>query len=86
MTNLLQVSSAMGRAMEEINRSAMVEAVEPVLKAMIESKELSKDQALAAIAACAEGYAFPTNLDTNPPVAGNAPQTQAEALIERLGL
>jgi ectoine hydroxylase-related dioxygenase (phytanoyl-CoA dioxygenase family) len=30
------------------------------------------------IAACAEGYAFPTNLDRDQPVDGMAPQTQAE--------
>jgi ectoine hydroxylase-related dioxygenase (phytanoyl-CoA dioxygenase family) len=30
------------------------------------------------VAACAEGYAFPTNLDRDQPVGGMAPQTQAE--------
>jgi hypothetical protein len=33
-----------------------------------------------AIAACAEGYAFPTNLDLDQPVDGLAPMTQAEIL------
>jgi hypothetical protein len=39
------------------------------------------------VAAAAEGYAFPTNLDRDPPVGGLAPPAQAEvvrrALTER---
>jgi hypothetical protein len=31
----------------------------------------------AFIASTAEGYAFPTNLDRDPPVGGLAPETQA---------
>jgi hypothetical protein len=33
------------------------------------------------VAACAEGYAFPTNLDLDQPVDGLAPPTQAEILL-----
>ena len=36
----------------------------------------------AAISACSEGYSFPTNLDTDPPIDGLAPETQA-ALFRR---
>lgn len=32
------------------------------------------------MAASAEGYAFPTNLDRDQPIGGLAPQTQAELL------
>jgi hypothetical protein len=32
------------------------------------------------IAACAEGYSFPTNLDLDQPVGGLAPPTQADIL------
>ena len=35
------------------------------------------------IAACAEGYAFPTNLDRDPPLGGLAPQTQAQLMRRR---
>ena len=39
------------------------------------------------VAAAAEGYAFPTNLDRDQPIGGLAPETQAElvwrALAER---
>ena len=37
-----------------------------------------------AIAACAEGYAFPTNLDRNPPIGGLAPQTQQQLMKKAL--
>ena len=73
MANLLQVSSAFGRAMESINRVAMCKALYPVIAGV----GLSPAQGRAAIAACAEGYSFPTNLDLDPPVGGLAPQTQA---------
>ncbi|HEX6418151.1 MAG TPA: hypothetical protein VFZ77_06635, partial [Acidimicrobiales bacterium] len=36
------------------------------------------------IAASAEGYPFPTNLDSDPPVAGLAPPTQADTLRRAL--
>ena len=36
------------------------------------------------IAASAEGYAFPTNLDLDQPVDGLAPQTQAELVWQAL--
>ena len=36
----------------------------------------------AAIASMAEGYSFPTNLDTDSPVAGLAPQSQAALMHE----
>jgi len=73
MANLLQVSSAFGRAMESIDRVAMCKALYPV----IAGAGLTPAQKHAAIAACAEGYSFPTNLDLDPPVGGLAPQTQA---------
>ncbi|MEO1363191.1 MAG: phytanoyl-CoA dioxygenase, partial [Pseudomonadota bacterium] len=37
---------------------------------------------VAAIAAAAEGYPFPTNLDTDPPVGGLAPESD-QALLQR---
>ncbi|WP_424990968.1 phytanoyl-CoA dioxygenase family protein [Fluviibacterium sp. S390] len=74
MANLLQVSSPFGRAMEAIDRDKMCRAVYPVLGA------LGQSEAHAVIAATAEGYAFPTNLDTDPPLDGNAPETQADIL------
>lgn len=70
--NLLQVSSAFGRAMESVDRARVCRAVYPHLRPGHEH----------AIAAAAEGYAFPTNLDRDPPVDGLAPPTQAD-LVRR---
>ena len=75
--NLLQVSSAFGRAMETVDRDRMCRLVFP--HAVRASAEGSLTQAglTAAIAATAEGYSFPTNLDRDPPSNGLAPETQA---------
>ena len=81
MANLLQVSSAFGRAMESVDRVAMVAALFPVLA---ERKAAGAPEALLrnVVAASAEGYAFPTNLDQDQPVYGLVPETQA-ALVWR---
>ena len=80
MVNLLQVSSAFGRAMEAVDRRAMSQALYPALRALRQDKRLDALELDAAVAACAEGYSFPTNLDTDPPLGGNAPETQADIL------
>jgi len=80
MANLLQVSSAFGRAMESVNRLEMCRKLYPALAEL--GSDLPDADRRAAIAACAEGYSFPTNLDTDPPAGGLAPETQA-ALMER---
>ncbi|MDJ0014433.1 phytanoyl-CoA dioxygenase family protein [Rhodococcus erythropolis] len=80
MANLLQVSSAFGRALGTIDREALVNAIYPALLALSES---GSDEAVrCAVAASAEGYAFPTNLDRERPIDGLAPQTQAELVTE----
>jgi ectoine hydroxylase-related dioxygenase (phytanoyl-CoA dioxygenase family) len=84
VANLLQVSSAFGRAMETVNRERMSAALYPALKAMLADGQLSSAQAACAIASCAEGYSFPTNLDRDPPVGGLAPKTQAQLMHEAL--
>jgi ectoine hydroxylase-related dioxygenase (phytanoyl-CoA dioxygenase family) len=79
MANLLQVTSAFGRAMEAVDRSAMAIAVSPVLQAMADDG--ASPAAIAnVIAACAEGYPFPANLDLDPPGASLASPTQADIL------
>jgi hypothetical protein len=79
MANLLQVSSAFGRAMEAVDRSRMSAALFPALRAM---RDAGATQSMIAnvIGACAEGYSFPTNLDLDQPIDGLAPMTQAEIL------
>src|SRR5712691_5936167 len=79
MANLLQVSSAFGRAMEAVDRAAMSAAVSPALQAMADDG--ASPAAIAnVIAACAEGYPFPTNLDLDQPIDGLPPPTQADIL------
>jgi ectoine hydroxylase-related dioxygenase (phytanoyl-CoA dioxygenase family) len=83
MANLLQVSSGFGRAMEAINRARMSSALYPVLAAQraagADSSRLSR-----VIAATAEGYPFPTNLDLDQPIGGLTPLSQAEILHQAL--
>ncbi|HEV7654698.1 MAG TPA: phytanoyl-CoA dioxygenase family protein [Mycobacteriales bacterium] len=77
MANLLQVSSAFGRAMETVDRTALCEALFETLARR--RREGAAERSLRnVVAASAEGYAFPTNLDRDQPVGGLVPQTQAE--------
>ncbi|SES70133.1 phytanoyl-CoA dioxygenase family protein [Geodermatophilus poikilotrophus] len=77
MANLLQVSSAFGRAMETVDRAAMCRALHPVLRAR-KAAGAEERTLRNVVAASAEGYAFPTNLDRDQPIGGLAPETQAE--------
>ena len=84
MANLLQVSSAFGRAMETVDRERVILALYPAL--LTAKASGTGDRELAnAVAASAEGYAFPTNLDRDRPIGGMAPPTQAGVVIECLG-
>jgi ectoine hydroxylase-related dioxygenase (phytanoyl-CoA dioxygenase family) len=83
MANLLQVSSAFGRAMESVDRVAMSLALYPVL-ARRKATGAGERELRNVVAASAEGYAFPTNLDRDQPVGGLAPQTQAELVWQAL--
>ncbi|MEJ5174157.1 phytanoyl-CoA dioxygenase, partial [Erwinia sp. MYb416] len=78
--NLLQVSSAFGKTMEKVNHVKVMEAIYPTLL----SKHLSDEQLQAIVAASGEGYSFPTNLDTDPPLGGLVPKTQQQLLLEAL--
>ncbi|MET8828675.1 phytanoyl-CoA dioxygenase family protein [Streptomyces sp. NPDC004610] len=82
--NLLQISSAFGRAMETVDRVAVVNAVYPVLLGRRRAAGAADLAGAAArvIAASAEGYPFPTNLDRDPPADGLAPASQAD-LVRR---
>ncbi len=84
MAHLLQVSSAFGRAMESIDRAALVLSIyDDLLKADIaEGRDPRAIQNV--IAASAEGYAFPTNLDRDVLLDGLAPTTQAELVQQSL--
>lgn len=77
--NLLQVSSPFGRAMESIDRHRMSMATFP---ALIEAKRsgMADRHLHNAIAAIAEGYPFPTNLDRDQPQGSDAPPAQTAIL------
>jgi len=79
MADVLQISSAFGRAMEAVDREVVCNAIYPALLA-----RASHDPAgtTRAVAASAEGYPFPTNLDSDPPLDGLAPPSQAD-LVHR---
>lgn len=83
MANLLQVSSAFGRAMESVDRRRTSAAIYPALQRR-RAAGWGEAALHRAVAAAAEGYAFPTDLDRDPPVDGPAPQTQAELVRQAL--
>jgi ectoine hydroxylase-related dioxygenase (phytanoyl-CoA dioxygenase family) len=78
--NLLQISSAFGRTMETIDHDRMVEAVYPILVERVEAGSITEREVRDTVAAVADGYAFPTNLDSDPPLEGNAPETGQQLL------
>jgi ectoine hydroxylase-related dioxygenase (phytanoyl-CoA dioxygenase family) len=81
MANLLQISSAFGRAMETVDRARVVEATYPALLAA-RAAGMPPREVANVVAATAEGYAFPTNLDRDQPIDGMSPQTQAELVAD----
>lgn len=80
MVNLLQVSSAFGRAMESVDRMAICQAIFPLLRAQFAGGQLADAALEAVLGTAAEGYSFPTNLDRDPPIGGLAPKTQKALL------
>jgi ectoine hydroxylase-related dioxygenase (phytanoyl-CoA dioxygenase family) len=83
IANLLQISSPFGRAMEALDRIAMVRAVYPALRAMTAAGR-PRRELLNAVVATAEGYAFPTNLDSDQPIGSLAPASQVDIVLAAL--
>lgn len=83
MANLLQISSAMGRAMETMDRIRMSKAV---YAALVDRRAagMPADRVLNAATAAADGYAFPTNLDHDPPLGGLTPPSHLDILMAAL--
>ena len=78
MANLLQVSSPFGRAMDSVDRMAIGSSLYSTLLDWARSgrgREVDN-----VVAASAEGYAFPSNLDLDQPITGLAGETHAELL------
>jgi ectoine hydroxylase-related dioxygenase (phytanoyl-CoA dioxygenase family) len=83
VANLLQISSAFGRAMESVDRERVTRAVYPVLLNR-KAEGFPESAVRNALAAAAEGYPFPTNLDLDQPVGGLTPPSQAEIVSDAL--
>jgi ectoine hydroxylase-related dioxygenase (phytanoyl-CoA dioxygenase family) len=83
IANLLQISSPFGRAMEVLDRTAMVRAVYPALREM-KAAGRPQRELLNAVVATAEGYAFHTNLDSDQPIGSLAPPSQVDTVLAAL--
>lgn len=83
MANLLQVSSAFGRAMETVDRAKVSRAIFPVLKARRDAG-VTAHSLVNALACAAEGYPFPSNLDLDSNVGGLTPLSQAQIVQQGL--
>lgn len=83
MANLLQISSAFGRAMGMLDRARMCHAI--YVELCERDQDGQRDAVVRTAKATAEGYGFPTNLDRDQPTAGLAPETQCELLIRAVG-
>lgn len=83
MANLLQISSGFGRAMENIDTTAICKAVYPALTDF-KSNGAGEVAIRDIVTAAAEGYPFPTNLDLDLPGATLTPPSQVDVLMEAL--
>lgn len=82
--NLLQVSSAFGKPMEGVDTLPLVERCWDVLGEMYQKDGMSRE-VKALVAAVAEGYPFPTNLDQRPPKpSGLCPSSEQDVLFKML--
>lgn len=84
LANLMQVSSAFGRALEAIDRKKMCKILYPHAVKAQENGNLSQSEMAASIASTAEGYPFPTSLDRDPPIGGLAPESQQAFVLRAL--
>ena len=80
VANLMQIVSCLSKPMEAIDKQLMAQAVYPLL---LESNfdDVQRNNVIAAVA---DGYSFPTNLDTDPPLGECAPQTMAELMTKAI--
>ncbi len=81
--NLLQVSSAFGRAMEVVDLAKVTRAVYPALRAR-RAAGLDNELLANAVTAASEGYPFPTNLDRDQPVGSLTPLSHTEIVTRAL--
>ena len=82
--NLMQIGSAYGRSIEIVDRQRMSQAVYPVLLRLQKQSGLGSRDIDNAVAATAEGYPFPANLDIDSPLSGMAPPSQQDLMRQAL--
>ncbi|KAF6802641.1 phytanoyl- dioxygenase family protein [Colletotrichum sojae] len=84
MANLLQISSPFGKPMESVDSVPLVDKIWDDLARLYKEQGLS-DEVKAVLAAVANGYPFPTNLDNNPPRnEGMAPESEQDNITKSL--
>ncbi|MEP3280207.1 MAG: phytanoyl-CoA dioxygenase family protein [Stappiaceae bacterium] len=82
--NLMQIGSGYGRSIEILDRTRMSAALYPALSTLAATGKLGPSAIENVIAACAEGYPFPANLDIDSPLSGMAPESQQELMRRAL--
>ncbi len=82
--NLMQIGSGYGRSIEIVDRSRITKAVYSHLLKLSQSGALSAREVDNVVAATAEGYPFPANLDIDSPLSGMAPPSQQDVLRQAL--
>ena len=82
--NLIQVSSAFGKTMENVDSLPLVEKSWELLAEKYAREGMSSELD-ALVSAIAEGYPFPTNLDRRPPAPGGmAPESEQDVVRRAL--
>ena len=70
--------------MESVDRLRMSVTLYPALQRLIADRAITAEAVDNVIAASAEGYSFPTNLDRDPAIGGMAPQSQQALMRQAL--
>lgn len=84
LANLMQIGSGYGRSIEIVDRARMTKHIYPTILAMARDGRLAGRAIETLIAATAEGYPFPCNLDIDSPLSGMAPPSQQDILRQAL--
>lgn len=82
--NLTQIGSTYGRSIEIVDRTRISLAVYEDLKRLLGTGEITGREADNVVAATAEGYPFPANLDIDSPLSGMAPPSQQDVMRQAL--
>lgn len=83
MANLFQINSPFGRAIETVDTKRVCLAIYDDLRNRV-SNGMNVDEWLAVVAAAAEGYPFPTNLDRDVPIDRLTPPAQSDIMTTAL--